>query len=308
MSQIQDAWVRVRDQGESDFSERFRLASGRSNTDGGHMQDHPRLRGRIGRALALLDMVESARTQGMDAADLGLLVVLASHADERGAAYPSQSTLAREVGRARPWVNRRLAALGETDLGGRRAIEKTRHRLPKGGETSCRYRLPRMDLGAVGATTAESIGDTPCSKLHHEQEDHSNHQECLSQGADARESADSGTGGREKIGPGWVPTTDDIAFAAAKRPDLLPGDLLLLTEKLIAHHAGRLPRTDASTVFRRWVLTERVCRHDHASDHNRFSGRFREHDHRASGTPGGRPAARAANRDKALVALALLAG
>jgi hypothetical protein len=105
------------------------------------VQEETSWRGRIGRALALLGMVEAARAQGMDAADIGLLVVLASHADEGGAAHPSQSTLAREVGRERPWVNRRLAALVNADLGDRKALEKARRRLAKGGETSCIYRL-----------------------------------------------------------------------------------------------------------------------------------------------------------------------
>jgi hypothetical protein len=278
------------------------------------MQEDTSWRGRIGRALALLGMVEAARAQGMDAADLGLLVVLASHADEGGAAHPSQSTLAREVGRERPWVNRRLAALADADLGGRKALEKARRRLAKGGETSCVYRLPMMDLAVVGAATArDSTGDTPCSQRNHEQEE-PHDQDSPSPGADAPGSAGEGIGLRDEadtgtLGAGWVPSPEDIASAAVTRPDLTPEDLLLLSEKLVARHGGRLPLANASAVFRRWVLTERPCRHapDH-DHHHHHRPRSRQHERWAIGSAGGLHPARAANRDKALAALALLAG
>jgi hypothetical protein len=280
-----------------------------------NMQENGRLRGRIGRALALLGMIEAARTQGMDAADLGLLAVLASHADDGGAAHPSQSTLAREVGRERPWVNRRLAALADADLGGGKALEKARRRLAKGGETSCVYRLPIMDLAVVVAAAApDSKGDTPCSRMNHEQEE-SHDQHSLSPGADAPESAGEGIGLRDEVdtgtlGAGWVPSPEDIADAAVTRPDLTPEDLLLLGEKLVARHGGRLSLADASAVFRRWVLTERACRHapDHDHDHDHHRPRSRQYACRAIGPADGLHTARAANRDKALAALALLAG
>ena len=275
------------------------------------MQEDRRLRGRIGRALALLGMVEAARAQGMDAADIGLLAVLASHADEGGAAHPSQSTLARETGRERPWVNRRLAALADADLGDGKALEKARRRLAKGGETSCVYRLPLMDLAVVAAVPErDSTGDTPCARKSHEQE-RSHHQDSLSAGATAPESQGEEIGDRERadagtLGVGWVPTAEDVAFAAAKRPDLTPADLLLLGEKLIARHGGRLPLADASAVFRRWVLTERVDRH--AYDHTDRRPRPRSGQQQRRDRASGPHAARAANRDKALAALALLAG
>ncbi len=283
------------------------------------MQDK-RLRGRIGRALALLGMVEAARAQGMDAADLGLLAILASHADEGGAAHPSQSTLARECGRERPWVNRRLAALSDADLGGQKAVEKARRRLAKGGETSCVYRLPLMDLAVVGAIPErDSTGDTPCSIRNHKQEQ-SHNLESLFAGADAPESEGDEIGNLEQaqqqqadagmLGTGWVPTAEDVAFATAKRPDLTPADLLLLGEKLIARHGGRLPLAAASAVFRRWTLTERAVRHAHDHDDRRSRTRSgqREQQRRASGPADDLHAARVANRDKALAALALLAG
>jgi hypothetical protein len=267
------------------------------------MQENGRLRGRIGRALALLGMVETARAQGMDAADIGLLAVLASHADEGGAAHPSQSTLAREVGRERPWVNRRLAALTESDLGGHTAVEKTRHCHPKGGETSCRYRIPLMDLAIVGAAAAESSGDTPCAKKNHEQEVPHDPQDPLSQGACAPESEGIEIEGEEKVGAGWVPTAEDVAFAAMKRPDLLPADLLLLAEKLVAYHGGRLLPAAASAVFRRWVLTERA-----SHDRNHHRPRLPRREYRPSSSAIGHAASGAANRDKALAALTLLTG
>jgi hypothetical protein len=267
------------------------------------MQKNGRLRGRIGRALALLGMVETARAQGMDAADIGLLAVLASHADEGGAAHPSQSTLACEVGRERPWVNRRLAALTESDLGGHTAVEKTRHCHPKGGETSCRYRIPLMDLAIVGAAAAESSGDTPCAKKNHEQEVPHDPQKPLSPARMRPEREGLEIRGGEKVGAGWVPTAEDVGFAAMKRPDLTPADLLLLAEKLVAHHSGRLLLADASAVFRRWVLTERA-----SHDRNHHRPRLPRREYRPSSSAIGHAASGAANRDKALAALTLLTG
>jgi len=253
-----------------------------------------RLRGRIGRALALLGMVETVRGLGMDAADIGLLVVLASHADDDGTAHPSQSTLAEEVGRERPWVNRHLAALAKTGIGEDTAVEKVRRKLSKGGETSCRYRIPLMDLSVVGAV-ADSPEDTPCSPQSHEQKQ-THHQTPSSCGARAPRGREVCGAEEGRIAAGWTPSPEDVAYAAAERPDLSRADLLRIAGKLAARHGGRLPLADASIVFRRWILTERIEQD------------ARRPVRRPSGSPVERAAPGAANRDKALAALTLLAG
>ncbi|MEI8395241.1 MAG: helix-turn-helix domain-containing protein [Rhodospirillaceae bacterium] len=45
---------------------------------------------------------------------LAVLVTLKRHADfASGEAFPSQATIARKLGRSRPWVNRVIAELAE---------------------------------------------------------------------------------------------------------------------------------------------------------------------------------------------------
>jgi hypothetical protein len=261
------------------------------------MQDI-RLHGRIGRALALLGMVEQLRVQGMDAADIGLLAILASHTDEMGECYPSQSTLAKQVSRERAWVNRRLSALSQTEIGSMKALEKLRRSLRKGGETSCLYRIPHMNLKLISTNNADSITNTPCGEQSHKQEQ-SHYQETLPQSAREYENKPRV---EESDTAAWTPTTKDIAFATAKRPDLSHEDLILLSKKLLAQHGKHLPPAKTSLIFRRWVLTERTVHHAYDQDHCYENRRY------SSGPTGKQRFDRSANRDKALAALNLLAG
>jgi hypothetical protein len=255
-----------------------------------------RLRGRIGRALALLSMIEELRSQGMDAADIGLLAILASHTNEIGECYPSQSTLATQVLRERPWVNRRLSVLSQTEIGDVKALEKVRRSLRKGGETSCLYRIPLMNLSLVSMTEAESKTHTPCDRQSHKQEQ-SHYQNTLSQ---SEREGENKTGIENKDVPAWTPTAEDMAFAAAKRPDLSEANLSLLSKKLFAQYGKQLPLANASQIFRRWVLTERTAHH--APD----QGDCYDNRRCGSGSAGKQRPDYSTNRDKALAALNLL--
>jgi hypothetical protein len=255
-----------------------------------------RLHGRIGRALALLSMIEELRSQGMDAADIGLLAILASHTNEVGECYPSQSTLATQVLRERPWVNRRLSVLSQTEIGDVKALEKVRRSLRKGGETSCLYRIPVMNLSLVSMTEAESTTHTPCDRQSHKQEQ-SHYQNTLSQ---SEREGENRTGIEKKDVPAWTPTAEDMAFAAAKRPDLSEANLSQLSKKLLAQYGKQLTLANASQIFRRWVLTERTAHH--APDQgDRYDNR-----RCGSGSTGKQRFDHFTNRDKALAALNLL--
>jgi hypothetical protein len=92
---------------------------------------------------------------------IGVLCALCTYADKDGFCEPSQSTIARQLKRSRPWVNRVIADL--TTLG---FIEKEiRHRKHNNGMTSCRYRLlhePRhSDAHVIEATEPVTTEDTP---------------------------------------------------------------------------------------------------------------------------------------------------
>jgi hypothetical protein len=260
------------------------------------MQQKP-LHGRIGRALALLSMIEELRSQGMDAADIGLLAILASHTNEMGECYPSQSTLATQVLRERPWVNRRLSVLSQTELGSVKALEKVRRSLRKGGETSCLYRIPVMNLSLVSMAKADSVVHTPCDIQSHKQEQ-SHYQDALSQ--NEREGENRTITEKADV-PAWTPTVEDIAFAAAKRPDLSETNLSLLTKKLLAQYGKQLNLANASRIFRRWVLTERAT--NHAPD----QGDCYDNRRCSAGSTGRQSLNHSTNRDKALAALNLLA-
>ncbi|MCW2240667.1 helix-turn-helix domain-containing protein [Azospirillum canadense] len=88
----------------------------------------------------------------LGADEIAVFVALARYSDDRGACHPSQSTIARHLRRSRPWVNARLKILADLGL-----LEKHRHHLPKGGETSCRYHLPTLDV--VNHTAAAVLLD-----------------------------------------------------------------------------------------------------------------------------------------------------
>jgi hypothetical protein len=93
---------------------------------------------------------------------IGVLCALCTYADKDGFCEPSQATIARQLKRSRPWVNRVIANL--TELG---FIEKeVRQRKHNNGTTSCRYRLldePRYcDPPVTDATGSVTDGDTPC--------------------------------------------------------------------------------------------------------------------------------------------------
>jgi hypothetical protein len=92
---------------------------------------------------------------------IGVLSALSTYADKDGYCEPSQATIARQLQRSRPWVNRVIADL--TSLG---FIEKeARHRRHNNGTTSCRYRLletpPQRDTPVNTMTDRVITEDTP---------------------------------------------------------------------------------------------------------------------------------------------------
>jgi hypothetical protein len=72
----------------------------------------------------------------IDADRFAVLAALATYADENGICEPSQATLAKRLGRSRPWVNRVIADLASVGL-----LRKTGRSRANGGTTSCRYML-----------------------------------------------------------------------------------------------------------------------------------------------------------------------
>lgn len=104
----------------------------------------------------------------VDADRLAVMAALCTYADEAGFCEPSQATLARRLGRSRPWVNRVIAELAAAGL-----IRKQARARQNGGTTSCRYHLAQTpeqarsfvqdtQLPVMGETGLRPAGDRPC--------------------------------------------------------------------------------------------------------------------------------------------------
>lgn len=202
----------------------------------------------------------------LGAADLAVLFVLCAHADRHGLCWPSQSTIAVKSKLDRSTVNRILAKL--VDLG---LIAKGRHPNPR--IRTCTYRLAGHE--ALFRIFSDDLADRlhmsepvppeePSAGAAVVQRDteHLEQQTSSSSGcAGARGEEVFGTGGADAAGPsvlddGWAPDPSDLEFASTHRSDLTPEDVALVTRKFLLHHRGK-PLTDPSSLFRRWLLTER---------------------------------------------------
>jgi hypothetical protein len=92
---------------------------------------------------------------------IGVLCALCTYADKDGFCEPSQATIARQLKRSRPWVNRVIADLAALGF----IAKEMRHRKHNNGTTSCRYQLleePRhCQVGVIGVTELVTTEDTP---------------------------------------------------------------------------------------------------------------------------------------------------
>lgn len=104
--------------------------------------------------------VRAALDKELGAAALRVLILIASHADKDGICWPSQAGMARDLGIARPAVNKYVKKL--RDLGYIRAQRQTRE---NGSETSCRYQLIYDTPLYRDDTAPVSSGDTPLYPL-----------------------------------------------------------------------------------------------------------------------------------------------
>lgn len=181
---------------------------------------------------------------------IAVFVALARRTDEHGNCFPGQATLGRQLDRSRPWVNARIARL--VDLG---YVSKYRQYLSKGGETSCAYHLPALDIQAqrppvTTVTPPCQPADTPC---HHRDTNHDSH-----------ESEEASLSAASMSPPvllhsAWQPNADDIAWAAQARPDI--DDLPQFTSKFIAKvNAAGGCYGKPSSRWRQWLVDERGIR------------------------------------------------
>lgn len=184
---------------------------------------------------------------GLD--EIGVLACLATYADAEGWCWPKQATIATHLKRSRPWVIKVINRLVELGV-----IERVQQYGRDGGQRPCRYRI-RYDAAPGHASshapghrtdTGSHAADSPCHPGDSEHRE-SEHKESLSPGGGevvARE-------GRTVVPPDWQPSAEDVAWAAARFPDI---DLPRFTEQFInSCHANGYRYLDHGRAWRSWL-------------------------------------------------------
>ena len=207
--------------------------------------------------------------EDIGADEIAVLAVLSTYADRNGWCGVGQTTLGGRLKRSRSWTNKVLQRL---DNAGVIHIEQLRDR---GRIVGCRY-LIRDHAGICNdqATRANEPSDPVSDPVaNHVAERHTespqNHREShsLRVNAAGEVSGEGGSVGDTTTVPApppadWLPSADDLAYAARHRPDV-SDSLPAVTQKFI--HAARSRGqhfADVSAAWRCWVLRERTS-HDH---------------------------------------------
>jgi hypothetical protein len=225
--------------------------------------------------------------------EIAVLAVLAVHADTDGVCWPSQGTIAGQLGRSRPWV------IGVIN----RLVDES------GGLRSCHYRLSKPEDAASGTAgnhhghTRDGAGRRDDSPCHHGDTEQTQPNSKDSLGAADTRRGERGPDegptddGKGVIEPGWVPTAADVAWAKARHPDL---DVLAFTEAFVLSCRAKGYRyADPSAAWRRWLAEPkgrlpRLTPPSSATAPNTASNRDHHHDdrrphhrHRGSARPFG---------------------
>lgn len=200
---------------------------------------------------------------------IGVLCALCTYADRDGFCEPSQATIARQLKRSRPWVNRVIADL--TALG---FIEKEiRQRKHNNGTTSCRYRLldePRHgDAHVIEVTEPVTAEDTPCHRddTIYPNQEHKQTPPAITRKAEPTKSQSSK--GEDaaatavvdqlaEIPDNWEPSDD-----AAKRASLLHPEIDLAVHAVMFVHKCRAKNYRCipgrlDDLWLSWVATDRL--------------------------------------------------
>jgi hypothetical protein len=200
---------------------------------------------------------------------IGVLCALCTYADRNGFCEPSQATIARQLKRSRPWVNRVIAEL--TALG---FIEKEiRQRKHNNGTTSCRYRLldePCQSTASVTEVTeAVTAENTPRHRddTTHLYQEHKQtplaivrEAELTKSQSSKREEAAAGvvTDQLAEIPDNWKPSDDAAKRAGFLHPEIdLAVHAAMFVHKCRAKNYRCVPgRLD--DLWLSWVATDRL--------------------------------------------------
>jgi hypothetical protein len=227
--------------------------------------------------------------EDIGADEIAVLAILSTYADRIGWCGVGQTTLGERLKRSRSWTNKVLQRL---DTAGVIRIEQLRDR---GRIIGCRYLIhDHASICNDHAARANGVFDPVASRVaERHTESPQIHRESPSLRVNAAgQGEDEGFGEGRSVGEttavfapafdplpaDWLPSADDLAYAAQHRSDL-ESRLPVITQKFIQATRSRGQRfADPSAAWRCWVLRERTS---HAPDQQ-------HHDHQ----PGPRPHAR----------------
>jgi Helix-turn-helix domain len=186
------------------------------------------------------------------AEEIAVLAALAVYADPRGFCWPSQSTLARALGRSRSWVIKVLNRLQAAGV-----IERTRRTGADGGMRTCLYRLIGHDRRARSSDPPDALdtdGDVPARTPAAHRPDRDAEPVPAEAAAPVRDGAgeERSTSGATVVDPTFLPSVTEVAWARERRPDIDP---LVFTEFFIAACRAKGYRYhDHAAAWRSWLL------------------------------------------------------
>jgi hypothetical protein len=192
------------------------------------------------------------RRPGLSVAAKAVYATLATYADRHGWCWLRQETIASDLGRSRSWVH---AALTELEAAG--LLLHDRQYL-SGLQRASRYHL--LDGLVRFAEPAPAVGETPepavsAGSDSAVQPADTNHYDDLGSSLSGRAREPEVRSVPKPVPANWVPTSDDVAWATLRHPDL---DVLRFTEAFVLSCQSKDYRyCDISAAWRRWLLEPR---------------------------------------------------
>lgn len=211
----------------------------------------------------------------VDADRFAVLAALTTYADDEGFCEPSQGTLAKRLGRSRPWANRVVADLASLGL-----LRKQGRARSNGGTTSCRYQLAQTpeqveefaagnaspEAAVVAATPRRRAADTACHgrDTSHADPEHIRDSRPAARGTgasddrkapEARTASPAPDEARGSPPSDWLPGEASVAEALRLCPD---ADLDEHTARFVARCRSKGYRyASLDDAWLEWLLTDR---------------------------------------------------
>ena len=187
--------------------------------------------------------------------DLGLLTLIALHADRNGSCFPSQGTLASQLKRSRTWVCRRVAFL--VSVGILHKIQQPNRQ--DGGHSTCRYTI--VGYAAFMQTLANrnrrgsACADqhSPCAPEAHRKAGSEGFNSLHTPGEPELEPAEP----TATLSADWLPSPDDLSHARTIHPGITDAALDQHTRRFIARCLAKgYHYADPNTAWRAWLATD----------------------------------------------------